>query len=124
MSSRDRVTGLVLLALAIAAWVAVGWLLVSRSPVGQPVIQLAGAVAIGTAIAITGWPLLWLVGLVRGRARGEGGDWTTAGRRAAIAGVTVGVLVMLRGQGALSTPLAIFVVTLGILVEAAFTLRR
>jgi hypothetical protein len=123
MPSRDRSTGLLLLGLAIGAWVAVGWLLVSRSPVGQPLVQLAGAIAIGTAVGITLWPVSWLAAYARGAGPGRG-DWATAGRRAAIAGLTVGVLVMLRGQGALSVPLAIFVVTLAVLVEAAFTWRR
>ncbi|MFN8620464.1 MAG: hypothetical protein U0869_06930 [Chloroflexota bacterium] len=88
------------------------WLLVSRSPVGQPLVQLAGAVATGTAVGISLWPAFWLVDAVRAGRPGEGddpdgvavraprprGDWSTAGRRALVAGLTVGVLVMLRGQ--------------------------
>ncbi|MFN8621602.1 MAG: hypothetical protein U0869_12745 [Chloroflexota bacterium] len=139
MSSRDRTTGLLLLGLALLAWIAVAWLLVSRSPVGQPLVQLAGAVAIGTAVGISLWPAFWLVDAVRAGRPGEGddpdgvavrraprprGDWSTAGRRALVAGLTVGVLVMLRGQGVLGLPLAIFVVTLAVLVEVAFTVRR
>ena len=45
MRVRDRLAGLSLLLLAIAAWSAVAWLVLEWSPVGQPQVQLAGAVA-------------------------------------------------------------------------------
>ena len=124
MLARDRVTGLALLPAAVAAWAAVAWLLVNRSPVGQPVIQLAGAVAVGAAIGITTWPLFWLASYARQRTIAYRGDWSRAGRRALIAGLTAAVLVMLRGQSTLSLPLAAFVITLAVLVELAFSLRR
>jgi hypothetical protein len=124
MLARDRVIGFTLLLLAVAAWAAVGWLLLNRSPIGQPVIQLTGAVAIGTAVGITVWPLLWLLGYARQRTIAYRGDWSRAGRRALIVGLTVGVLVMLRGAATLSLPLAAFVITLAVLVEAAFSLKR
>ena len=124
MLVRDRLTGLSLLLVAVVAWAGVAWLLLERSPVGQPLIQLAGAVAIGTAIGITVWPLFWLVGYARQRTIADRGDWSRAGRRAFIVALTVAVLVMLRGQSTLSLPLAVFVITLAVLVEAAFSLRR
>jgi hypothetical protein len=124
MLVRDRLTGLALILLAIGGWAAVAWLLVSISPVGQPLVQLAGAVAIGTAMGLTAWPLFWLLGFARQRAIAYRGDWARAGRRAVIVGLTVAVLVMLRGQSTLSWPLAAFVVTLAVLVEVAFSLRR
>lgn len=124
MLARDRLTGLSLLLLAIGAWVGVGWLLLNRSPVGQPLVQLAGALSIGGAIGLTSWPLFWLVGYARQRTIAYRGDWGRAGRRALIVGLTVAVLVMLRGQSTLSLPLAAFVITLAILVEVAFSLRR
>ena len=124
MRARDRATGLSLLLVAVLAWATVAWLLVNRSPVGQPLIQLAGAVAIGAAVGLTAWPLLWLVNHLRPGSSGDRDDWAQAARRALIVGLTVMVLVMLRGQAALSLPLAVFVVTLAVLVEAAFSLRR
>lgn len=124
MTARDRLTALLLLALAVGAWVGVGWLLVNRSPVGDPVIQLAGAVLIGGAVGLTGWPLFWLAGFMR-QGRGEAaGDWGRAGRRALIVALTVAVLIMMRGQSTLTLPIALFVVTLAVLVELAFSLRR
>ena len=124
MLPRDRITGFLLLLLALGAWVAVAWLLANRSPVGQPLIQLAGAVAIGTAVGLSAWPLFWLLGFARQRTIAYRGDWSRAGRRALIVGFTVGVLGMLRGQAILSLPLAAFVVTLAVLVEAAFSVKR
>jgi len=124
MLVRDRITGFLLLLLAVGSWVAVAWLLLNRSPVGQPLVQLAGAVAIGTAIGISVWPLLWLLGYARQRTIAYRGDWSRAGRRALIVGLTVSVLIMLRGQAMLSVPLAAFVIVLAILVEAVFSLRR
>ena len=124
MSARDRLTALLLLLLAVGSWVAVGWLLLNHSPVGQPFVQLAGAVLIGTAIGMTAWPLLWLVGSMRQRSAVYRGDWGRAGRRALIVALTVAVLVMLRGQSTLSLPLALFVITLAVLVEVAFSLKR
>ncbi len=52
------------------------------------------------------------------------GDPGRAGRRALVIALAVMVLVILRSQATLSLPLALFVVTLAVLVEAAFTLRR
>jgi len=124
MLVRDRITGFLLLLLAVGSWVAVAWLLLNRSPVGQPLVQLAGAVAIGAAIGISVWPLLWLLGYARQRTIAYRGDWSRAGRRALIVGLTVSVLIMLRGQAMLSVPLAAFVIVLAILVEAVFSLRR
>ena len=124
MLLRDRTSGLLLLLLAVCAWGAVAWLLINRSPVGQPSIQLAGSLAIGTAVGISVWPLFWLAGYARQRTIAYRGDWSKAARRALIVGLTVGVLVMLRGQAMLSVPLAAFVITLAVLVEAAFNVKR
>lgn len=124
MTVRDRLTALLLLVVAIGAWLAVGWLFLNRSPVGDPVIQLAGAVLLGGAIGLTAWPLIWLAGFMRQGRRDEASDWGRAGRRALIVALTVAVLIMLRGQSTLTVPLALFVVTLAVLVELAFSLRR
>jgi len=124
MLARDRATGLALLIAAVAAWAAVAWLLMNRSPVGQPGVQLAGAVAIGGAMAITVWPLFWLASHARQRTIAYRGDWSRAGRRAVIVGLTAAVLVMLRGQSTLSLSLAAFVITLAVLVELALSIRR
>lgn len=124
MRARDRLTGLSLLLLAIGAWASVAWLVVSVSPVGRPMVQLVGAVAVGTAAAATVWPLAWLIGFARQRGIAYRGDWSRAGRRAVLVGLTVAVLVMLRGQAVLSLPLAAFVIALAVLVEVAFSLRR
>jgi hypothetical protein len=124
MTPRDRLTALLLLGLAVAAWVAVAWLLANRSPVGDPMVVLTGAVLMGGAFGLTMWPLLWLAGFMRQGGGHEAGDWGRAGRRALIVSLTVTVLIMLRGQSTLTLPLALFVVTLAILVELAFSLRR
>ena len=47
-----------------------------------------------------------------------------AARRAALCGLVVTLLVILRSQGALSIPMAIFVIAMPVLVELTLSARR
>ena len=85
---------------------------------------MAGAVLIGAAIALTLAPLLWIAGFVRTRHIAFKGDWLRAARRAALCGLVVTLLIVLRAQDALSLPMAIFVIAMPVLVEVSLSVRR
>jgi len=120
----DRVANAALFGAAILAWASVAYVLVSLDPRRDASVLLSGALALGTAIALTLAPLLWLAGFVRTRRIAYRGDWWRASRRAALVGLVVFIFVLLRGQGALSLPLAVFVVAMAVLVELTLSLRR
>jgi len=85
---------------------------------------VAGAVLIGAAIALTLAPLLWIAGFVETRHIAFKGDWLRAARRAALCGLVVTLLIVLRAQDALSLPMAIFVIAMPVLVEVSLSVRR
>ena len=115
---------LTLFALAAAAWLAVGYVFTNVDPRGDASAVITGAVLLGGAVALTLAPLLWLATFATHRRIAYRGDWWHAIRRAALVGLVVLLLVLLRGQDALSPPLAIFVVTMALLVEVTLSLRR
>jgi hypothetical protein len=123
VSARDRTLVLILIAIAIAAWIAVAVVLTTVSPVGDAVAQLTGALVLGAAVGLTFWPLLWFVSSGRSRGDSYGSLWT-AGRRSALIGLVVSILVVLRAIDAASLPVLVFLVATAVLVEVAFTLRR
>lgn len=118
MSARDRTITLVLGVAALVAWLGVVIIFVSVSPVGDAGVQLLGALSLGSAVALTAWPLLWSM------RRGAPGSLVAAGRRAGLAGLVVSILVVLRALDAVSLPVVLFLVIGAVLVEVAFTLRR
>jgi hypothetical protein len=124
VNPRDRLTSLSLFAAAAGCWIALGFVFVSFDPQGDAVALLGGAILLGIASALTLVPLLWLAGFARGRRIAYRGDWLRAGRRGALVGLIVALFVVLRGQDALSPPLAIFIVAMAILVEITLSLRR
>ena len=122
----DRVANLALLVAAGGAWIGVAGTFLTLDPTGHTGILLAGALLLGGAVALTLAPLLWLGGfVVRGPAAiAYRGDWWRAARRALLVGLAVTLLVVLRGQGLLTPPLALFVVGMAALVELTLWLRR
>ena len=109
---------MVLVAAAIAAWFVVGVVLAFVSPQGNAGAQLLGAAVFGAAVALTLWPLLWSA------SRAAPGSLTVSGRRSALAGAAVAVLVILRAIEVVSPVVLIFVVVCAVVIEVAFTLRR
>lgn len=110
--------------LAALSWAAVGYMLTTLDPRSDSSVIVGGAVLLGVAIALTVAPVLWIAGFVRTRRIAFRGDWIRAARRAALLGLVVTLLVILRAQGALSTPLLIFVIAMPILVEMTLSVRR
>ena len=78
----------------------------------------------GVAVALTLAPLLWVLGFVRSNRIAYRGDWLRAARRAALVGLVVMLLVILRAQEALSAPIALFIVAMPVLIEVTLSARR
>ena len=124
MNARDRRTTFWLLGAALMAWLVVTLVFVSRSPVGDPGLQILGGVLLGTAFTLSTWPLFWLVAFA-GHARiAYIGDWSKAFRRGATVGVVVSVLVVLLARDAFSLPLALFIVVMAIVIEVSLSRQR
>lgn len=120
----DRLINLTFLALAAGTWLAVAYLFTRTDPRGDASAVISGALLLGAAVALTLVPLIWLATFALHKRIAYRGDWWRAIRRAALVGLVVLLLVLLRGQDALSAPLAIFVVTMALLVEVTLSLRR
>jgi hypothetical protein len=118
VSARDRTITVVLGGAALLAWLIVSAIFTTVSPLGHAGAQLAGAVALGSAVGLTLWPLLWSA------TRSSPGALTTAGRRSALAGLVTSILVVLRAIDVVDLPVVLFLVVGAVLVEAAFSLRR
>ncbi len=120
---RDRTMNLALLAGGVTSWALLGWLLFTRSPTNDPNAQVLAAVLLGLAFALTGASLFWLAAFSRRRIAYQG-DWLRAARRATWLGAGAALFVLLRGQGAFSLPLALFVIAMVLFVELTLSLRR
>jgi hypothetical protein len=97
--------------------------LTTVDPSANSSVVVAGALLLGTAVGLTLTPVLWIATFVRRRIAYRG-SWTRAVRRAALCGLVVTLLVILRSQGALSLPMAMFVIAMPLLVELSLTARR
>ncbi|MEA2025056.1 MAG: hypothetical protein U9O18_00045 [Chloroflexota bacterium] len=118
MSARDRTVTLILVSAAITAWFVVAIVFTMISPVGNAGVQLLGALALGFAVGLTLWPLLWSA------SRSHPSAIITSGRRSGLAGLLVTILVVLRAIEVVTAPVLLFLVAGAVLVEVAFTLRR
>jgi len=119
----DRVASLALFAFAATAWAGVGYLFLNHYPTEGATSLIAGALLLAVAIALTLAPLLWLASFVRTNRIAYRGDWWRAARRASLVGLVVALFVLMRGQGAFSVPLALFIVAMAVLVELTLSLR-
>ena len=124
MEGRDRRLSLTLFAAAAAAWVAVGIVVLTLDPRSSPMNGYAGAGAIGLAIGLSTAPLFWLVGFARQHRIAYRGDWVRALRRGAWVAILVAVLVVLRLQGILQLPIALFLGAMAWLAESAISSQR
>ena len=124
MEARDRRLSLALFAVGGVAWVVVGVVVLTLDPRTSALNGYIGAGAIGLAIGLTTAPLFWLVGFARQRRIAYRGDWTRALRRGAWVAVLVAVIVVLRLQGILQLPIALFLVALAWIAESAISSQR
>ena len=99
------------------------YVLTTVDPTGDSSVVVAGALLIGTAVGLTLTPVLWIAAFLRRRIAYRGA-WTRAIRRAALSGLVVALLVVVRSQGALTIPLAAFLVVVPLLVELTLSTRR
>ena len=124
MDARDRLVNLAIFGAAGLVWVLVGLVITSRDPRQDPGAGFVGAVLIGLAIGLTTIPLFWLAVFGRHRRLAYRGDWMRAVRRGSWVAVVVALFVVLRLQGALQLPIALFVLTLVTVAEATLSAER
>jgi hypothetical protein len=124
MDARDRLANLGILAAAIVVWVLVALIVTTRDPVAEPLAGFIGAALIGTAIGLTATPIAWLVVFGRHRRIAYRGDWVRAARRGAWIGLIVAIFIVLRLQGALALPIALFIIALALVAEATLSADR
>lgn len=124
MEPRDRLTNLGLFGAALVVWVLVGLVVTTQDPIKEPTAGFLGATLMGLAVGLTMVPLFWLTAFGRHRRIAFQGDWTRAARRGAWVGLIVTVLVVLRLQGALELPIALFMIALVVVAEATLSAER
>lgn len=121
MEPRDRRFALALLAVAAAAWVAVGYVLLNVDPGAGTNAGFLGGGAIGVAVAATVAPLLWLLAFTRQRRIAYRGDWTRAVRRGAWLGLLVAVFVVMRVNGIFQPQILLFFAALALVAEVTLS---
>jgi hypothetical protein len=124
MESRDRLANLGLFGVAAVAWVLVGLVVTTRDPAVDPTAGVVGAVLMGLAIGLTTVPLFWLAAFARQRRMTYRGDWMRAARRGLWVGLLVAILVLLRINGVLQLPIAVFLIVLVLVVEVTLSTDR
>ncbi len=124
MEARDRTANLGFFAAAAVVWVLVGLVITTRDPVTDPGAGFLGAALIGLAVALTLIPLMWLTVFGRHKRIAYRGDWLRAIRRSAWVGIIVTVLIVLRLQGLLELPIALFMIALAMVAEATLSAER
>jgi len=124
MESRDRLANLGLFGAAAVAWILVGLVVTTRDPAVDPAAGVVGSALIGLAVGLTCVPLFWLAVFARQRRISFRGDWRRAGRRGAWVGIVTAVFVVLRLQGALQLPIALFLVTIVLVAEVTLSAER
>lgn len=124
MEPRDRLANLGFFGAAAIVWILVGLVITTRDPVADPGAGFVGAALIGLAIALTLVPLIWLAVFSRHRMIAFRGDWLRAIRRSAWVGIVVAVLIILRVQGLLELPIALFMMALAFIAEATLSAER
>jgi hypothetical protein len=124
METRDRIANLALFGAAAIVWALVALVVTTRDPIEDPGAGFIGAALIGLAVGLTTVPIFWLIVFGRHRRISYRGDWTRAARRGAWVGLVVTVLVVLRLQGVLELPIALFIVALVLVAEATLSAER
>ncbi len=124
METRDRLINIGLFIAAAIVWVLVALIVTTRDPVADPTAGVIGAALIGLAIGLTLTPVAWLIVFGRHRRIAYQGDWTRAARRGGWIGLVVAIFIVLRLQGALELPIALFIIALAAVAEATLSVER
>jgi hypothetical protein len=124
MDARDRLANLRILGAAVIVWVLVALIVTTRDPVAEPLAGFIGAALIGLAVGLTATPIAWLLVFGRHRRIAYRGDWIRAGRRGGWIGLIVAIFIVLRLQGALALPIALFIIALAMVAEATLSADR
>jgi hypothetical protein len=124
MDARDRTANLGFFGAAAVVWVLVGLVVMTRDPVVDRSAGFVGAFLIGLAIALTLIPIIWLTVYGRHRQIAYQGDWLRAIRRGVWVGIVAAVLIVLRLQGLLELPIALFMIALVVVAEATLSAER
>lgn len=124
MEPRDRTANLGFFAAAAVVWILAGLVVTTRDPLVDPTAGFVGAFLIGLAISLTLIPLIWLTIYGRHRQIAYRGDWVRAARRGGWVGIVAAVLVVLRLQGLLELPIALFMIALVLVAEATLSADR
>jgi hypothetical protein len=124
MGRRDRRANLGAFVLAAAAWIAVGWVVVTLDPRSDPGIGFLGGGLIGLAIGLTCIPLFWLAVFSRHRRIAYRGDWPRAIRRGAWVAVLVALFVVMRIQGVFQPAIALFLGAMVVVAETTLSAER
>ena len=124
MDPQDRRRNLLAFAAALAAWIVVGVIVLTRDPVTEPMWGYAGALAIGVAVGLTTVPLFWLAAFARARRIAWRGSWTRALRRGAWVALVTGIFVVLRLQTLFQPQLALFIVAMVLVAESTLSMER
>jgi uncharacterized protein YqgC (DUF456 family) len=124
METRDRRTNLAFFAAALATWLVVAVIVLTRDPILEPVAGYAGAAMMGAAVGLTTVPLFWLAAFARARRIAYRGSWGRAMRRGAWVGLIVGVFVVLRLLGMFQPQLALFIVAMVLVAESTLSMER
>jgi hypothetical protein len=124
MEARDRTAALAIFVAAAVVWILVGLVVTTRDPSVDRSAGFVGAFLIGLAISLTLIPLIWLTVFGRHHQIAYRGDWTRAVRRGAWVGIVAAVLVVLRLQGLLELPIALFMIALVVVAEATLSAER
>ena len=124
MEPRDRTANLGFFAAALVVWILVGLVVTTRDPLVDRSAGFVGAVLIGLAIGLTLIPIIWLTIFGRHRQIAYHGDWLRAIRRGAWVGIIIAVLIVLRLQGLLELPIALFMIALVLVAEATLSAER
>ena len=122
--ARDRLINLGIFGAAVVVWVLVALVVTTRDPVAEPVAGFLGAALIGLAVGADHRSRsLWLSSSAATPDRVPR-RLDRAARRGAWVGLIVAVFIVLRLQGALELPIALFIVALAVVAEATLSAER
>jgi len=124
MERNDRLANLGIFGAAAVTWVLVVLVVTTRDPIIDPAAGFIGAALMGAAIGLTTIPVFWLVVFGRHRGITYRGDWMRAIRRGAWVGLVTTIFIVLRLQGALELPIALFILALVFVAEATLSVDR